>query len=42
MRVETIIGIACLVGAVILFGLHRCFSENVRLTYHDQKVVVKK
>lgn len=42
MRVETIIGIACLVGAVIFWAVSRYLGDHVRLTYKDQKVVVKK
>lgn len=42
MGLDTFLGIACLTGAVICWIGYRWASANVRLKYHDQKVVVKK
>lgn len=42
MDFDTFVGIACLIGAVISYGIYRYGQENVYLKYKDQKVVVKK
>ena len=38
MSLETFIGIVCLVGTVVCWVGYRYFSENVKLTYKDQRV----
>jgi hypothetical protein len=38
MTLETFIGIICFVLAVGCFAGYRYFSENVKLTFKDQKV----
>lgn len=38
MSGETFIGIVCLVGAVVAYVVYRYTSENVKLTYKDQRV----
>ena len=38
MSLDTLIGIVCLVGTVVAYGVYRYFSENVKLTYKDQRV----
>ncbi len=38
MDFDTFITIACIVGAVVCYVGYRYFSQNVKLTYKDQKV----
>ena len=38
MSLDTFIGIVCLVGAVLGYAAYRYLSENVKLTYKDQRV----
>ena len=38
MSLDTFIGIVCLVGAVLSYAAYRYFSENVYLSYKDQRV----
>lgn len=38
MSFDTFITIVCLVGAVVCYAGYRYFSENVKLTYKDQRV----
>lgn len=33
MSFDTFLGIVCLVGAVVSYGIYRYFSENVYLKY---------
>lgn len=42
MSLETFLGIVCLAGAVISYGISWYASENVYLKYKDQKVGGKK
>ena len=38
MSLDTLIGIVCLVGAAVAYGVYRYLGENVKLTYKDQRV----
>ena len=38
MTFDTFITIVCAVGAVLSYTGYRYFSENVKLTYKDQRV----
>ena len=38
MTLKTFVTIACLAGLVVSYAGYRYFSENVYLTYVDQKV----
>ena len=38
MSAETIIGIIGIVVAAVAYGVYRYTSENVKLTYKDQRV----
>lgn len=38
MSLDTFLAIVCLVGAAVCYGIYRYCDENVRLTYHDQRV----
>ena len=42
MTLEDFIAILCLVGAVVCYAVYRYTSENVKLTYKDQRVGGKK
>ena len=41
MSLETFIGIVCMVLAVLFYAGYRYLSENVKLTYKDQRVGVR-
>ena len=41
MTLDTFLTIVCFVGTIICWAGYRYFSENVKLTYKEQKVVVK-
>ena len=38
MTFDTFIAIVCLIGTVVCYAGYRYFSENVYLTYKDQRV----
>lgn len=38
MSFDTFISIVCIVGAVLCYAGYRYFSENVYLSYKDQRV----
>jgi len=42
MNLDTFLGIVCIVGAVVCYAVYRYTSENVKLTYKDQRVGGKK
>ena len=38
MSMDTFLTIMCLIGTVVCWAGYRYFSENVKLTYKDQRV----
>ncbi len=38
MNLDTFLTIVCLIGTVVAYVGYRYFSQNVKLTYKDQKV----
>lgn len=38
MDLETILAIMCFIGAAVCYAVLRYLSENVKLTYKDQRV----